>query len=59
MAKPKKEGRKALIARKEAENRQKQRDQAASKPSGGGGGGSVNVRGYSVKGYTRRKPKKG
>lgn len=58
MAKPKKETRKALIARKEAENRQKQRDQA-SKPSGGGGGGSVNVRGYSVKGYTRRKPKKG
>lgn len=57
MGKPKKEGRKALIARKEAENRQKQRDQAASKPSGGGG--SVNVRGYSVKGYTRRKPKKG
>lgn len=56
MAKPKKEGRKALIARKEAENRQKQRDQAASKPSSGG---SVNVRGYSVKGYTRRKPKKG
>ena len=58
MAKPKKEGRKALIARKEAENRKKQRDQA-SKPSGGGGGGSVNVRGYSVKDYTRRKPKKG
>lgn len=57
MAKPKKEGRKALIARKEAENRQKQREQAASKPSSGGG--SVNVRGYSVKGYTRRKPKKG
>lgn len=56
MAKPKKEGRKALIARKEAENRQKQREQA-SKPSSGGG--SVNVRGYSVKGYTRRKPKKG
>lgn len=58
MAKPKKEGRKALIARKEAENRQKQREQA-SKPSKPSSGGSVNVRGYSVKGYTRRKPKKG
>jgi hypothetical protein len=56
MAKPKKEGRKALIARKEAENRKKQRDQAASKPSKQSGGG---VEMEDVRGYTRRKPKRG
>jgi hypothetical protein len=57
MGKPKKEGRKALIARKEAENRQKQRDQAASKPSGGGGGGGAKT--VEVRKHYRRKPKKG